>query len=68
MTSKKFRPRAPQQTGPTRNLRTMATPPSGAQNKKDAATDQSLTYVRAFRKECEPARDEKEAVGEAGTG
>ena len=49
MTSKKFRPRAPQQTGPTRNLRTMATPPSGAQNRKGAATDHSLTYVRAFR-------------------
>ena len=68
MTSKKFRPRAPKQTGPTRNLRTMATPPSGAQNKKGAATEQSLTYVRAFQKECEPAGDEKEAVGEAGTG
>ena len=49
MTSKKFQPRAPQETGPTRKLRTMATPPSGAQNRKGAATDQSLIYVRAFR-------------------
>ena len=47
MTAKKFRPRAPQQTGPTRKLRTMTTPPSGAQNRKGAATDHSLTYVRA---------------------
>ena len=56
MTSKKFRPRAPQQTGPSRNLRTMATPPSVAQNKKGAATDKSLTYVRAFRTDAEQQR------------
>ena len=49
MTSNKFRPRSPQQPGPTRNLRNMATLSSGAQRRNGAATDLSLTYARAFR-------------------